>query len=419
MNQHVVNNLDTKCGGFVASAVERLGVGNELGQLLTSPFREIKLELPMRLHDGSLRLFHGFRVQHNQSRGPFKGGLRFHPDVDLAHFRALASAMTWKCALVDVPFGGGKGGINCNPRDLSLHEREILTKQFTERVGTVIGPDRDVLAPDMGTGPREMAWIFEAYSQDYGHEPAVVTGKPIPLGGSAGRVTATGHGAALVTSWAAETYGIDLQPARLAIRGFGHVARHAAGRLAKDGATIVAVSGKGGGLYRQEGLDIPALLTATEDRDDPTPLTEIDIDAEQISNGELLELDVDILVPAAVSDAITEENADRVRAPLVIEAANLPTTFEADRRLTERGIHVIPDILANAGGVTVSYLEWVQNRQRYRWPESRVNEELSEFLQSAWHTVSRRAREEDVSYRMSAYLTAVERVREAIELRGF
>lgn len=413
-------NLEAKCSGFVSAAVDRLGIGSEMRQLLISPFREIKFELPMRMDDGSLRLYHGFRVQHNQSRGPFKGGLRYHPDVDQEHFRALASAMTWKCALVDIPFGGGKGGINCDPRDMSHHEREVLTKQFTERVSTVIGPDRDVLAPDMGTGPREMAWIFEAYSQDFGHEPAVVTGKPVPLGGSEGRIEATGRGVALVTSWAAEAHGIDLRQARIAIQGFGNVARHAAQSLANKGAAIVAVSGKSGGLFRDRGLDVPSLLSATEDREHPPPpLTELDVDAAPISNAELLQLDVDILIPAAVSNAIDQDNADQVQARMVVEGANLPTTSDGAARLEERGIPMIPDILANAGGVTVSYLEWVQNRQRYRWPESRVNEELTGFLKTAWHTVSRRAREDDSSYRAAAYLTAVERVCKAIKLRGF
>ncbi|REJ88854.1 MAG: Glu/Leu/Phe/Val dehydrogenase [Planctomycetota bacterium] len=419
MSQPHTDNLESKCAGFVTDALERLGINDEMRHVLISPFREIKLELPMRMDDGSLRLFHGFRVQHNHSRGPFKGGLRYHPDVDLDHFRALASAMTWKCALADIPFGGGKGGINCDPRGMSRVERETLTKQFTERISPIIGPDRDVMAPDMGTGPHEMAWIFEEYSQDYGHEPAIVTGKPVELGGSAGRLAATGRGVALAARWAAETHDIDLKRARVAIQGFGNVARNAARLLAEDGASVVAVSGKPGGLLDQDGLDISALHSATEDREHPPSVTELDVEAERISNDDLLKLDVDILIPAAISDVINEDNAGDLRAKLIVEGANLPTTSEGAAVLEERGIPVVPDLLANAGGVIVSYLEWVQNRQRYRWDASRVKDELNAFLKTAWKTVLKRARDENISYRQSAYATAVERVRDAIELRGF
>lgn len=412
-------NLEQECSGFVNSAIERIDIGREMEQILVSPYREVKLELPVRMEDGSLRLFHGFRVQHNQSRGPFKGGLRYHADVDLDHFRALASAMTWKCALVDIPFGGGKGGINCDPGELTARECELLTKQFTERISQVIGPNRDVLAPDMGTGPREMAWIFDEYSQDYGHQPAVVTGKPVPLGGSFGRLEATGRGVALVTEWAAQAHGVDLKQTRVAIQGFGNVGRYAAKFLAGEGASIVAVSGRAGGLYNPRGLDVHALLSETENPNERTPLTELEVDADRISNEELLELEVNILIPAAISSVIHKGNADHIHAEMVVEAANLPMTCEGSARLEERGIHVIPDVLANAGGVTVSYLEWVQNRQRHRWMESQVRDEALSILKAAWHTVSHRARDEDLSYRMSAYITAIERVREAIEMRGF
>lgn len=416
---HRHRNLEKDCDGFLDCALEKLQIDDEMRALLHSPYREVKIELPLVTSDGQIQLFHGYRVQHDKSRGPFKGGLRYHPNVDLDHFRALASAMTWKCALVDVPFGGAKGGINCDPSKLTRHDREVLTKRFTERLGHVIGPDSDIPAPDMGTGEREMAWILESYSQDNGHTPDVVTGKPIQLGGSYGRKEATGRGVALVTSWAAEAAEIDLEGATVAIQGFGKVGRHAAKILAEKDAKIVALSDVQGGVYRGAGLDVPELFDATEDPEQRITLESIDGSAEKLSNEELLELDVDILIPAAVSDVINEDNADAVKASLIVEAANLPVTFQGAAILTDRRIRVVPDILANAGGVTVSYLEWAQNRQRYRWSEKRVNQELADALQRAWQAVVRRSAAEEVTYRMAALLIAVERVCEATELRGF
>lgn len=412
-------NLEEDCNGFLDCALAKLQINDEMQTLLHSPYREVKVELPIVTSDGQIRLFHGYRVQHDKSRGPFKGGLRYHPDVNLDHFRALASAMTWKCALVDVPFGGAKGGINCDPTKLTRHDREILTKRFTERLGQIIGPNRDIPAPDMGTGEREMAWILEAYSQDNGHTPDVVTGKPIQLGGSYGRKEATGRGVALVTSWATEAAEIDLQEATVAIQGFGKVGRHAAKILAEKGAKIVALSDVEGGIYRGDGLDIPTLFEATVDPEARVTLNSVDDSADRLSNEEVLELDVDILIPAAVSDVINEDNADAVQASLIIEAANLPITFQGAAILSDRHIRVVPDILANAGGVTVSYLEWAQNRQRYRWSEKRVNQELADTLQRAWQAITRRSEEEAVTYRMAALLIAIERVCEATELRGF
>lgn len=411
-------NLELECCGFLDSALNRLNIGEEMRHYLKTPYREIKCELPLRMHGGQLRLFRGYRVQHDQSRGPFKGGLRFHPDVDMAHFRALASAMTWKCALVDIPFGGGKGGIDCNPRELDVHEREVLTKRFIQRLSAVVGPDQDICAPDMGTGPREMAWILEGYSRMQGFEPAVVTGKPQQLGGSAGRTEATGRGVVLVTSWAAEKHGINLETATIAVQGFGNVGRHVARFLHERGAKVVAISDAAGGIVNRDGLDIPRLFQETEDSDSRPPVVELDTDSTQISNEELLTLDVDILVPAAVSDVITVDNARQIQAKLLVEAANLPTTADAAVMLHEAKMTVIPDILANAGGVIVSYLEWVQNRQRYQWSEKRVNEELANTLSRAWDTTEARARQEETTYRLAAYLIAVERVIEAAELRG-
>ncbi|MBI1312296.1 Glu/Leu/Phe/Val dehydrogenase [bacterium] len=418
-NRRERRKLDERCSGFLDCALQRLQVNDEIQALLRSPFREIKFELPIRMGDGQIRLFHGFRVQHDKSRGPFKGGLRYHPDVDMEHFRALASVMTWKCALVDIPFGGAKGGINCDPSSLSRQDREVLTKRFTERLGHMIGPDRDIPAPDMGTGQREMAWILEGYSEENGYTPDVVTGKPIQLGGSYGRQEATGRGVSLVTSWAAEETGIDLKKATVAIQGFGKVGRHAAKCLSEKGATIVAVSNVKGGVYSADGLDIPELFAATSDSEKLTDLSAVATSADKLSNNELLELKVDILIPAAVSDVINEDNADHVQADMIVEAANLPITFDGAAILTDRRIRVVPDILANAGGVTVSYLEWVQNRQRYRWSEKKVNRKLNDTLRRAWQAMLRRADEEEVTFRMAALLIAIERVCEATELRGF
>jgi len=387
--------------------------------LLRICYRELRFELPLKRDDGSIQVFLGYRVQHDQSRGPFKGGLRFHPDVDMDHFVALASLMTWKCALLDLPFGGAKGGVNCKPEELSVHELEKLTKRYTERIGMLIGPDRDIPAPDMGTGPREMAWIIDAYAHRHGFTPEVVTGKPLELGGSLGRIEATGRGVAQITRLAAEEFGLDLKKARVAVQGFGNVGAHTAAFLADRGAHIVAISDAGGGLYDQKGLDIAALRQKVAEGERPRLLKDLDGEGEKISNEELLQLDVDILIPAALGHVITGDNVDQIRAGIIVEAANMPVDYEADARLRERGTPVVPDILANAGGVTVSYLEWVQNRQRYHWSEDKVNNELETRLASAWRQVGKRCSQEQVDLRLAAYLIAVERVVKAVQLRGF
>ncbi len=408
---------------FLDQALRGLGASPEQRTLLKGAHREIKVELPIRRDDGELAVFSGFRVQHDNSRGPFKGGLRFHPDVDVEHFRGLASVMTWKTAVVDIPFGGAKGGIDCDSHELSRQELEVLTKRFTDKMEIVLGPNRDIPAPDVGTGPREMAWILDQYSKSNGYEPGVVTGKPIQLAGSPGRVEATGRGVAMLTAWACEAHDVDLDGATVAIQGFGNVGSHAARFLAERGAAVVAVSDARGAVHRETGLDVPALLERKrqeeENRGGYVSLQELDVEGEPITNAQLLTLDVDVLVPAAIEGVLHAGNADDVAAGLVVEAANLPTDCEAAATLDERGIPVVPDILANAGGVTVSYLEWVQNRERYRWAEERVNEELESFLRRAWEQVRDTAREEGVSYRLAAYRIAAERVMEATRLRGF
>jgi glutamate dehydrogenase (NAD(P)+) len=402
---------------YLGRAFDRLDIDEEVRFLLTSPHLEVKVELPLRQSDGSLRVFYGFRVQHDRARGPFKGGLRFHPDVTLDHFRGLAQLMTWKTAVVDIPFGGGKGGINCNPRELSAEDLETLTKRYTERMGPLLGPDVDVPAPDMGTGPREMAWIYEAYSREHGDTPGVVTGKPIQLGGCLGRVEATGRGVVLVAGWAAEEMGLDLDGATVAIQGFGNVGQHAAYGFADRGAKVVALSSVEGGLYNPDGLDVEALRAARAE-DPGCLLIDCDVEAERIDSDGPLTVEADILVPAAIEGVLTADNADAVRAGLVVEAANMPTTAEASESLEARGVPVVPDILANAGGVTVSYLETVQNHQRYRWPRERVDREQETILRRAWEQVHERAAAEEIPYREAAWLLAIERVLEASEMRG-
>ncbi|MFG0274210.1 MAG: Glu/Leu/Phe/Val dehydrogenase [Phycisphaerales bacterium] len=403
----------------VDKATRTLGYSEEISTLLRSPYRQLQVDVPLRTKAGKVRVFRAYRVQHSNSRGPFKGGLRFHDGVNLDHFRALASLMTWKTALVDVPFGGAKGGIDCNPRELDAEDLETLTKRFTVKMDGLIGPDTDIPAPDMGTGPREMAWIYEAYSQRFGIEPGVVTGKPLTLGGSEGRVEATGRGVALATRLAAEDCGVELSGARIAIQGFGNVAAYAAKNLADAGAHVVAVSGSAGAVYKEDGLDIPRILEKTREGDDRKSVTEIDHGGKQIDNDELFALDCDILIPAAMEGAINSGNCDAVNARLVVEGANAPVTCEADEYLSENGVAVVPDIFASAGGVIVSYLEWVQNRQRYRWTLDRVNEELDDHMRRAWSALHQRARRDETTYRTAAYRIAVGRVAEAATLRGF
>ncbi|PLX99649.1 MAG: amino acid dehydrogenase [Desulfuromonas sp.] len=406
------------CEKYLDDAFDLLQIKDEERQLLRSPYREIRFELPLKRDDGSVSLYYGYRVQHDQSRGPFKGGLRYHPDVDMDHFVALAEIMSWKTALLDLPFGGGKGGIDCDPTELTENELEILTKRYIERVAKFIGPDRDIPAPDMGTGPREMAWIVDEYAHHEGFQPGVVTGKPIEIGGSYGRLEATGQGVALMTRKAAKATEIDLHQARVAIQGFGNVGMYAAKHLHDAGANIVAVSNAAGGIYHENGLDIDAVIREFE-KDGTKELSVGNQDFDRITNAELLELDVDILIPAAIGGVINKKNADEIRAELIIEAANMPVTCGADIILHEKGKTIIPDILANAGGVTVSYLEWVQNRQRFRWSADKVNDVLVSRMSDAWQEVRDRVDQEEVNFRQAAYSIAVNRIHQAISLRGF
>jgi len=387
-------------------------------QLLLQSFREVVVQIPLKVHrDGCehLHTFTGYRVQHNHARGPFKGGLRFHPEVKLEEVRALAQLMTWKTALVDIPFGGAKGGIACNPGDLNDHEIEILTKRFTQKMIPVLGVHEDIPAPDINTNPQVMAWIFEEYSKSSGYAPAIVTGKPLELGGIPGRLEATGYGVAFVSSMVCDDLPLPLKGARVAIQGFGNVGSHAAWHLQSRGARIIALSDMYGGVFCEDGVDIDAAIEYVSNKG---RLEGLD-GTQAISNEELLALPCDILVPAALEGVINCDNEADVRAKLIVEAANLPVTHMADDKLRGRGIVIVPDILANAGGVIVSYFEWVQNIQQFPWDKETVFSRLEAKLRQAYHETREHSKSSGTSMRTAAYELAVSRVLRAIELRGF
>lgn len=395
-------------------AAEALGLPDELALLLGGSHREITAQVPVRMDDGTLRVFTAHRVQHNGARGPYKGGLRYHAEVDLDTVRALAAEMTWKTALVDLPFGGAKGGIDLDPKLLSPAERQRATRGLMGRIDKVLGPMRDVMAPDMGSGPQEMGWLMDEYGRLHGHTPAIVTGKPLELGGTAGRVEATGAGVAIVTRAVAADLGMRLEGARVAIQGFGNVGSHAAEALTRLGCVIVAVGDVAGGVHNPRGIDVGELLRRARGG----IVGHDGMDVERIGNDELLACDCDILVPAAIGGVLHAGNADGVRARLVVEGANGPLTPGADRALAERGTIVVPDVLANAGGVVVSYLEWVQNLQNVRWERHQVDEELARRLLGAHAAVRERAAADGCSLRQAAHRVAVSRVATAEALRG-
>ncbi|WP_084102283.1 Glu/Leu/Phe/Val dehydrogenase [Demequina sp. NBRC 110051] len=399
----------------LAQAADLLGVSDGVHAMLATPRREMAVAVPLRRDDGSIAVYEGFRVQHNFSRGPAKGGLRFSTAVDLDEVRALAMWMTWKCALVDVPYGGAKGGVALEPREHSTAELERVTRRYTAEILPIIGPEVDIPAPDMGTDEQTMAWIMDTYSVSQGHTvPGVVTGKPISLGGSLGRASATSRGVAHVALMAMKARGIDPTTATAAVQGFGKVGRGAARFLAEAGVRVQAVSDVDGAIWLEEGLDIARL---GEHSDATGSVAGFD-SSEQIDPGSLLTLPVDVLVPAAVEGVLTEHNAPHVEARIVVEGANGPTTQAADAILADRDVLVVPDILANAGGVIVSYFEWVQSNQAYTWRESEVNDRLAERMTNAWHAVVEQAGARGITYREAATALAVRRVIEAHELRG-
>ncbi len=395
-------------------AARRLGLPEHLQVALKTPYREVMVEIPLLDDAGSIRTFHGYRVQHNNARGPMKGGLRYHPEVDLDEARALASLMTWKTAVVDIPYGGGKGGIDVDPRDLTPAELERITRTFVERIHQFIGPNQDIPAPDVNTNAQVMAWIVDEYSKFEGFTPAVVTGKPLEVGGSPGRESATGRGVSVITERAAADHGIDLKGATVAVQGFGNVGSWSAHYLAELGARIVAVSDVDGAIHDERGLDVERLVEIVRGGESVVALDGVS----RISNDDLLTLDVDILVPAALGGVIHRWNARHVKAKLLVEGANAPTTPAADAVLDERGVIVVPDILANAGGVTVSYFEWVQNLQQFRWTAEKVDQELIAIMGNAYDAVRDTAREHSTSLRTAAFMVAIQRVAKAVQLRG-
>ena len=397
------------------TAAEKYGLEAGLREVLRRPRRALSLSLPVKMDDGTIHVFDGFRVQHNNSRGPCKGGIRYHPEVTIDEVKALASWMTWKCATVNIPFGGAKGGIACDPKHLSKNELERLTRRYAYEISPIIGPDRDIPAPDVYTDSQVMAWIMDTYSMTHGSStPGVVTGKPTFLGGSFGRNEATARGCVFVLRAACHVLGIKIEQATAAIQGFGNAGSIAAELIARDGVRIIAVSDSRGSILNRSGFDLNALAQHKASTGSVLNFP----GAEAITTEQLLELDCDILIPAALENQITMENAHNIRARIVAEAANGPTTPDADVVLHKKGIMVIPDILANAGGVTVSYFEWVQDLQELFWDEDDVNRRLEKIMVKAFDDVHWTAKKYNTDMRTGAYILAIDRVATATRSRG-
>lgn len=382
---------------------------------LRVPKRELTVYFPVKMDDGSIQMFTGHRVQHNLSRGPAKGGIRYHPDVTIDEVRALAMWMTWKCAVVNIPYGGAKGGVVCNPKVMSEREKERLTRRFTSEIIMLIGPDSDIPAPDVNTDAQTMAWIMDTYSMTKGYSvPAVVTGKPVEIGGSLGRREATGRGVMFTTREALKHLGMPIEGTRVVVQGFGNVGAIGAQLLQELGCTVIAASDSRGGTYNPKGLNVEDVMRHKAETSTVVGYPGSDT----VTNKELLELDCEVLVPAALENEITQENADRVKARIIAEGANGPTTPEADDILFDKGSFVIPDILANAGGVTVSYFEWVQGLQNFFWTEDEVNKNLEKIMVKAFQDVLAISQRREVNLRIAAYILAIDRVATATMLRG-
>ncbi|ELR71441.1 NAD-specific glutamate dehydrogenase [Fulvivirga imtechensis AK7] len=397
-------------------ASQILGIDDEVYNVLKSPAKQVIVSLPITMDDGSIRVFDGYRVIHSNILGPSKGGIRFDPGVNIDEVKALAAWMTWKCAVVDIPYGGAKGGIQCNPREMSSGEIERLMRAYTLAMIEIFGPDRDIPAPDMGTGPREMAWLMDEYSRTQGMTiNSVVTGKPLVLGGSLGRTEATGRGVMVSALAAMEKLKINPYKATCAVQGFGNVGSFAALLLAERGVKVVAISDLSGAYYNENGIDIQA---AIEYRNGNNGNLTGFPGAELIEGDEILGLEVDVLVPAATEDVITSQNVEKIKAKLIVEGANGPTSAKADNVINEKGIMVAPDILANAGGVTVSYFEWVQNRLGYKWTGERVNRRSDRIMKDAFDNVYRTSQEYKVSMRIAAYIVAIDKVAKTYKYRG-
>ncbi len=391
---------------YFNKAADILRLKDKVRSILLTPNRIIKVELVEEADNGELMHYQGFRVQHNSARGPCKGGLRFHPNMDEEHAAALANLMTWKTAIVNVPFGGAKGGINCDPDNMSRQELERITRRFVEQTKEVIGPTIDIPAPDVNTNASVMAWIMDEYSKHNGFSPGVVTGKPLHLFGSDGREEATGRGVKYALEEALTSQGKKLENQRIAIQGFGNVGSFAALIMHKEGVKIVAVADQYTAIKNNNGLNIPALIEWVQSTGSIKDFS----DAEDFARDDIISYDCDVLVPAALEDAITEKNAANIKASIIVEAANGPTTPEADDILNQRGVLIVPDILANAGGVTVSYFEWAQNIQQYRWERERVISELEKYMRKAYQDVLATSKEYDIDLRTAAFVLAIQRV---------
>ncbi|MFN0100807.1 MAG: Glu/Leu/Phe/Val family dehydrogenase [Bryobacteraceae bacterium] len=397
------------------NAATRLNLDDGMRKILKTPSKELTVAIPIVLDDGRIEVFTGYRVQHSIARGPAKGGIRYAPDVTLDEVRALASWMTWKCAVVNLPYGGGKGGVICDPSILSLIELERITRRYTSEILDIIGPEKDIPAPDMNTNEQTMAWIMDTYSMHKRETTTgVVTGKPLNLGGSRGRPEATGRGCLFVSREALKRFEIPPTKARVVIQGFGNVGGMAARLMSREGIRVVAIIETDGAIYNEKGLDIEALMKHRRETGSVLDFPE----AQDLKSEEAMRLHCDVLLPAAKENVITSENAASLNCKIICEGANGPTTAPADRILADRGIFVVPDILANAGGVTVSYFEWVQDRQGYFWNEKLVNERLEEIMVNSFYDVFKYAREHNVENRTAAYMLALDRVAFAIKLRG-
>jgi len=397
-------------------AAGRLGLPDDVAAVLRSSYREVQVQVPVRLSDGKIHVFSGYRVQHNGARGPYKGGIRFHPEVDLDEVRALAELMTWKTAVVNIPYGGAKGGVNCDPSKLERAELQSIARSFMDKIEKVLGPQRDIPAPDVGTNAQVMAWLMDEYGKLHGHTPACVTGKPIALEGSFGREAATGRGVVQVFTEAAPELDIDPSRATFVVQGFGNVGSWAARLMQDMGARMVGVADANGAIAGGDGIDADKLAEHVREGGS---VADFDGGAEEIDPEDLVALECDVFIPAALGGMIHADNADRMRCRMMVEGANSPTTPKADAILTDRGVTIVPDVLANAGGVVVSYFEWVQNLQHFRWSEDEVNEKLGEIMRRAYREVSDRAHENGTPMRPAAYELGIERVVEAASTRGY
>jgi glutamate dehydrogenase (NAD(P)+) len=400
---------------YFGKAAERLGLRDDIAAVLRSAYREVQVQIPVKLKDGKIHVFSGFRVQHNGARGPYKGGIRFHPEVDLDEVRALAELMTWKTAIVGIPYGGAKGGVNVDPRKLEPHENQAVARSFMDKIEKVLGPMRDIPAPDVGTNAQTMAWLMDEYGKLHGHTPACVTGKPIHLEGSYGREAATGRGVVYMFREAAPQIDLNPSDATFVVQGYGNVGSWAARIMQQLGAKMVGVSDADGAIHSEKGIDAEKLAEITEGEGSVTDYE----GAEHLPPEDLIEIECDVFIPAALGGMIHQQNAERLKAKMIVEGANSPTTPAADEILADRGTLIVPDVMANAGGVVVSYFEWAQNLQHFRWDEREVNDRLGRLMRKAFREVSARAKEGGETLRVSAYELGIERVVEAASTRGY